>query len=133
MSNIDYVKNVQIYKSFDGTTNEFKYNISGFPMNDPPDVCIIKQVNFITNDTSTNMYSVWSDLINDYIVSFITINNYTDEIYNSSVCPNTTIKLNRPIVGDISFKINCISAQKLQPMTEQSVIILNLEFIRYKK
>ena len=137
MSNIDYVKNVQIYKTFDGTTNEIKYNVSGFPMNDPPDVCIIKQINFMTDDVDTNIYSIWSDLVNDHVASFTTTNNYEDEKYNAIVCPNTTIKLNRPVIGDITFSLLTFlpaDPYKLQPIADtNATIVLNLEFIRYNK
>ena len=102
MSNIQYVKNVQVFGEFDGTTSKFKYNVSNISGSEPPDVCIVKQVNFTTADTSPNIYSLWTDMINDHIISFVTSSSAEPV---ASITPNSTIYLNRPISGDIEFTV----------------------------
>ena len=126
MSDIDYIRNVQAVGVFDGTTNQFKCNLSGVPVDNPPHICKIKQISFMTVETDLNLYTLWSDMVNDNVASF------TND--TTTICPDTTILLKRPIVGDIYFTLLSLQSNLLQPITDSDAnIILNLEFIRYNK
>jgi len=126
MSDIDYIKHIQIFHHFDGTNSQFKCNISGLPSDNPPHLCKIKQVSFISAEPNSKLYALWSDLVNSNIVSFMG---------DVAICPDTTILLNGPIVGDIYFNLQSVNDNnELKTITDNDAdIILNLEFIRYKK
>lgn len=132
MSKIDYIKNVQIIGmlNINGSNNKFVYKASNFPNDRLPHECIVRQVNHLNDEfpinTQSFMYTVMSDMTNNAIASYVSNNGC------ASICPNTTIQIRNSISGDITFELLAILPTGITPETEQTIITLNLDFIRYK-
>lgn len=137
MSDIDYIKNVQMSGLLTATDNSIKFTATSMPVTDPPTICIIKQISAMAQYTTPIIYALWSDIVNDHVASWTTGNFVTagtGELMAVTTMPNTMMKLRQPLAGDIIFKVNeMYPSGKFGPITDPVAVTINLEFIRYKK
>ena len=129
MSDIDYIKNVQVLGDLNNgiTNNEFTLNTVGYSITNPPDVMKLTQLNAVCSNVNTIMCSLWSDLSNSHIATFICENGV------ASISLSNTIKLNEPLIGLQTFKVYEFTNSKFEAIATDMVITINLEFIKYKK
>jgi len=126
MSDIDYLKNIQVLANLNvgNVTNEFTVNLSGGPTYD---LCIIRQINLVNASAATKPYSLWSDLSHSYVASIVSNNGL------ATVVPKTQIKLSNPLSGLYTFKFMEIGVGSYVATADVIDLILDLEFIKYKK
>ena len=130
MSNIDYIKNVQLSGMINDvdTDNKLMFNTIGIPAANFPDVCIIKQFN-LSSVVGETLYNVclFTDLINDYVASGALKDG------SLSVTPNSTIHFKEAPIGNKYFEIRELFNGQWIPITNDVNVTINLEFIRYKR
>ena len=97
MPEVQYIKNVTVAKSFDGTSGEITKQLTGMPDHNP-DECIIRAINWNGNAEDQNMYLIWCNLINDFIGTLCGGNI-------SPHFPQTRIWLTGPVPNYLEFKI----------------------------
>ena len=130
MSNIEYIRNVTTFNTFDRVNGApgVMYNQLTLMPDFSPDQAIVRAINFNGEATDQNMYLIWSNLTNDYIGSFCGGNI-------SPHFPHTTIHLPSSIPNHLEFKI-------LTPIGNNQVravdnlkgdLVVHIDFVKYKK
>ena len=137
MNKIESINNVTIFTDFSISTN-FSQTVT---INNLPDQCIVRSISYsgATTDT-TGVYLIWSDIINDYIGSFVLRNTVAADghVFNST--PQTVIDLhNKPMNSNSSlqFVIYRVGVGERTPVPAGTSLIgeiaISLDFIKYKK
>ncbi|MDR3594613.1 hypothetical protein [Clostridium sp.] len=135
MSDIDYIKNVQVIGNLAVGASQFKFTATNLPITNPPDVCIIKQISYLSNFTVSSTFSLWTDLTSSNVSSFsVYTGDYTVGPLGITTTPDIMIKLAGPIAGDVMFRLLEINAGgNFGEITSDGHITIQLEFVRYKR
>ena len=131
MSNIEYIKNVTAYNSFNefsSKAGEFSFQLSSMP-DLMPDEAIIRGINFNGPELgAAGICLLWSNLNNDFVGSF----RLRKE---SFISPQSIIKFTSPIPNHLEFKLySPIGLNKTRIVEElEGDIVIHIDFIKYKR
>lgn len=128
MSNIEWIKNVQLHSVFNTDGRDAKiYFTSNAAVG--ADVCIVKQINFALAPIESNIIlALYTDLNNSLIAS----TTIFDGIGSASL--TSTIHLTEPKIGQFYFEVRQLSTitNQFKAIAVDGMASINLEFIKYK-
>ena len=128
MPEVQYIKNVTVAKSFNGTSGEISKQLTGMPDHNP-DECIIRSINWNGDPDDANLYLIWCNLINDFIGTLCGGNI-------SPHFPQTRIWLTGPVPNHLEFKMYTMDPGTDKTVRDDTLVgdmAITMEFVKYKR